>query len=159
VKLEPRTKLPRLKLLLSGLWANITKNHVNVELAEKNAKSGPAINTWVNILEIIKNNQAMDSVDNDDMKTDLDIKAQPDSQGGSAEYRSASTPSASMSKTVTLTPRSLRAVYTSTAASRAVASPATVKAATLASTKAAEPTATATPVVAEAVATPARGRC
>jgi hypothetical protein len=50
-------------------WANIAKNYVNVELAEKNlivkdvktvknAKSKSAINTWVNILEIIKNNRA-----------------------------------------------------------------------------------------------------
>jgi hypothetical protein len=51
------------------MWANITKNYVNVELAEKdqtvknvktaqNAKSKSAINTWVNILEITKNNRA-----------------------------------------------------------------------------------------------------
>ena len=50
-------------------WANIAKNYVNVELAEKNlivedvktaqnAKSKSALNTWVNILEIIKNNRA-----------------------------------------------------------------------------------------------------
>ena len=51
------------------MWANIAKNQLNVELAEKyqivknvktaqNAKSKFATNTWVNILEIIKNNRA-----------------------------------------------------------------------------------------------------
>ena len=81
-----------------------------------------------------------------------------DSQGECAEHRSASTPSASMSKTVTLTPTSPRAAYTSTAASKAVASPATVKAANIASTTAIKPTATATPVVTEDVTTLVGGR-
>jgi hypothetical protein len=61
VKLESRTKPPRVTT-----WANVTKNNVNVETAEKyqivkaaktrqNAAFKLAINTWAHILEIIKN--------------------------------------------------------------------------------------------------------
>jgi hypothetical protein len=63
------------------------------------------------------------------------------------------TPTATDSMTVTLTPTSPRAAYTSTAASKVVASPATIT-----STTAIKPTATATPVVTEDVTTPVRGR-
>jgi hypothetical protein len=99
-------------------------------------------------------------VDNDDEETDLDIptKAQPDIQGESAEYRSATTPVASKSETVMLTPTSPRAVSTLAAALKAVTSPVTVKAATSVSTKVAESAAAATPVAAEDITTPVRGR-
>jgi hypothetical protein len=81
-----------------------------------------------------------------------------DSQGESAQHRFASTPIASISKTVTLAPTSPRAVSTSTAASKAVAPTAPVKAATIASTTAIKPTATVTPVGTEDVTTLVRGR-
>jgi hypothetical protein len=86
-----------------------------------------------------------------------------DNQGDCAQQRSASTPSASMSKTVTLTPTSPRAASTSTDASKAVASTvvastAPVKAATIASTTAIKPTANVTPVVTEDITTLVKGR-
>ena len=77
---------------------------------------------------------------------------------GGTKCKSASTPVASKSKTVTSTPATPKAVSTPATTSKAVASPAPVKAATPASTKAAKPAAAATPVVAGDITTPVRDR-
>jgi hypothetical protein len=88
----------------------------------------------------------------------MPIKAQSDGQAESTKYRSASTPVASKSMTVTLTPTPPKAVSTPAATPKAVASPATVKAATPASTKVAKPAAAATSVDAKDITTPVRDR-
>jgi hypothetical protein len=74
------------------------------------------------------------------------------------EHKSASTPSASMRKMVTLATTSPRTASTSTAASKAVASTAPVKAATIASTTEIKPTANVTQVVTEEITSLVKGR-
>ena len=124
---------------------DVGKTHVNIMFNDENEE--PTDHKTVKpLLKAAKRAQQRQLV-----KEELSEFA--DSQAGSAEHKSASTPSASMSKTVTLTPTSPRAAYTSTAASKVVASPATIT-----STTAIKPTATATPVVTEDGTTPVKGR-
>ena len=138
-----------------------SNNHNCGEDEDHSAKAAPTATDSVKVTDKPSERDSnKDSVDNDDETTNLDmpIKAQSDSQSERAKCRSASTPVASKSETVTLTPAPPKAVSTPAATSKAVSLPATVKAATHASTKAAEPAATANPIVAEDVTTPARGR-